>query len=129
MKVKRGDLYIANLDPVIGHEQGGIRPVLVIQNNNRNDYSSIIVVAPINSREKKYKPLLTHYYISDRLKMPLKSYVALDQIKAIDKERLIKKIGELTEREMLCVDHRLIKTLNLQVYIKKYIKQSMNKDF
>ena len=89
MRVRRGEIYLAKLDPVIGHEQGGIRPVLVLQNERGNKYSHTTIVACITSKAYKKTPIPTHYYLSDRVNLPYKSIVLLEQIRTIDKKRLI----------------------------------------
>lgn len=123
MRVRRGEIYLAKLDPVVGHEQGGIRPVLILQNERGNKYSPTTIVACITSKAYKKASLPTHYYISDRVNMPYKSLVLLEQVRTIDKKRLLCKVGRLTKREMLSIDHRIVISLNLENYVKNRIEK------
>lgn len=113
MIVKRGDIFYADLSPVIGSEQGGVRPVLVIQNDIGNRYSPTIICAAITSQINKAK-LPTHIEIECR-KYPLikDSVVLLEQVRTIDKKRLRDKIGHLDEYIMGKVDKALLKSLGL----------------
>lgn len=102
--VKRGDVYYADLSPVIGSEQGGVRPVLVVQNDIGNKYSPTIIVAAITSQINKAK-LPTHIEISSSdYGLPKDSVVLLEQIRTIDKKRLREKIGHFDEDMMNKVD-------------------------
>lgn len=114
MLVNRGDLYYANLSPVLGSEQGGIRPVLVIQNDVGNKYSPTIIVAPITSRMNKTK-LPTHVKInaSEKYGLPKDSVVLLEQIRTIDKQRLKDRIGKFDHRRMADVDNAILISLDL----------------
>ncbi len=104
MIVKRGDVYYADLSPVIGSEQGGVRPVLVIQNDIGNKYSPTIIVAAITSQINKAK-LPTHIEISSSdYGLPKDSVVLLEQIRTIDKKRLREKVGHFDEDMMNKVD-------------------------
>ena len=95
MNVKRGDIFYADLSPVIGSEQGGIRPVLVIQNDVGNKYSPTIIVAAITSQINKAK-LPTHIEISGKIHgLSKDSVILLEQIRTIDKRRLKDKIGHV----------------------------------
>lgn len=100
MVIKRGDIYYADLSPVIGSEQGGVRPVLVVQNDVGNKYSPTIIAAAITSQINKAK-LPTHIEI-DALEYGLTkdSVVLLEQVRTIDKKRLREKIGHLDEGVM-----------------------------
>ena len=95
--IKRGQIYIADLNPVKGSEQGGIRPVIVIQNDIGNRYSPTIIVAAITGRDKSNIP--THSRIQSNV-LPDNSIVLLEQIRTIDKCRLLKYIGKVTNEEM-----------------------------
>lgn len=112
-EIKRGDLYYADLDPVIGSEQGGTRPVIIIQNDIGNRFSpTIIVVAAITSQIDK--PLLpTHVQLKNVPRLAKNSLVLLEQIRTIDRLRLKKYIGALTEQVMHTVDHALAVSLGL----------------
>ena len=98
--VKRGDIFYADLSPVVGSEQGGMRPVLVIQNDVGNRYSPTVIAAAITSRTGKTK-LPTHIDISaKRAGLPRDSIVLLEQLRTLDKRRLEEKIGHLDEDMM-----------------------------
>lgn len=105
--VKRGDLFYADLSPVIGSEQGGVRPVLVIQNNIGNKYSPTIIIAAITSQINKAK-LPTHVEImGQEYGLPKDSVVLLEQIRTIDKKRLKEKIGKFDSEMMRSIDDAL----------------------
>ena len=107
MIVKRGDIFYADLSPVIGSEQGGVRPVLVIQNDIGNKYSPTIIIAAITSQINKAK-LPTHIEINaPDYGLPKDSVVLLEQIRTIDKKRLREKIGHFDEDMMNNVDECL----------------------
>lgn len=95
LKVKRGDVFYADLNPVIGSEQGGVRPVLIVQNDIGNRYSPTVIVAAITSRINKAK-LPTHVEIpSDYTNLDKDSVILLEQIRTIDKKRLQRHIAHL----------------------------------
>jgi len=107
LNVKRGDIYYADLSPVIGSEQGGVRPVLVVQNNVGNKYSPTIIIAAITSQINKAR-LPTHVEINaPDFGLPKDSVVLLEQIRTIDKKRLREKIGKFDEDMMKIVDEAL----------------------
>ncbi len=105
--IRRGDIYYADLSPVVGSEQGGVRPVLIVQNNLGNKYSPTVIAAAITSKTDKTK-LPTHIAISanesvsgDRnCGLAKDSVVLLEQIRTIDKRRLKERMGTLDERTM-----------------------------
>lgn len=104
MIVKRGDIFYADLSPVVGSEQGGIRPVLVVQNDVGNKYSPTVIAAAITSRINKAK-LPTHIEIEAAdYGLQKDSVVLLEQIRTIDKKRLREKIGRLDEIQMIKVN-------------------------
>lgn len=112
--VKRGDIFYADLSPVIGSEQGGIRPVIIIQNDIGNKYSPTIIIAAITSQINKAK-LPTHVEISsEEYGLNKDSVVLLEQIRTIDKKRLKEKIGHMTEKDINKVDEALIVSLDLK---------------
>ncbi|MBR2404821.1 MAG: type II toxin-antitoxin system PemK/MazF family toxin [Clostridia bacterium] len=93
MTVKRGDIYYADLSPVIGSEQGGVRPVIIIQNDVGNKYSPTVIIAAITSQINKAK-LPTHIEISgEKYGLSKDSVILLEQIRTIDKRRLKEKTG------------------------------------
>jgi len=111
--VRRGDVYYADLSPVIGSEQGGIRPVLVIQNNIGNKYSPTVIVSAITSQINKAK-LPTHIEISSQdFSLPKDSVVLLEQIRTIDKKRLKEKIGHMIDEDMKKVDTAILVSMAL----------------
>jgi mRNA interferase MazF len=111
--VKRGDVYFADLSPVIGSEQGGIRPVLIIQNDIGNRFSPTVIVAAITAQIQKAK-LPTHVEIDAKLHgFDRDSVVLLEQIRTIDKQRLTDKITHLDEDIMEEVDEALQISLGL----------------
>lgn len=97
MIIRRGDMYYADLSPVVGSEQGGIRPVLIVQNDIGNKYSPTVIAAAITSQINKAK-LPTHIEISaQEYGLQRDSVILLEQIRTIDKKRLREKIGHLDE--------------------------------
>ena len=106
-QIIRGEIVVANLEPVKGSEQGGIRPVVVIQNDTLNKYSPTTIIAPITSKiyTKEY---LTNVIIKkEDSKLKVNSTILLNQIKTIDKRRIIKKIGSLDNFTMNKVDRAI----------------------
>ncbi|MGN0795477.1 MAG: type II toxin-antitoxin system PemK/MazF family toxin [Christensenellales bacterium] len=115
MMIKRGDLYYADLSPVVGSEQGGVRPVLVVQNDVGNKYSPTIIAAAITSQLNKAK-LPTHINLpAEEYGLPKNSVVLLEQIRTIDKRRLKDKIGELPDNIMNMVNEALMISLGFYV--------------
>ena len=113
LEVKRGDLYYADLSPVVGSEQGGVRPVLIIQNDIGNKYSPTVIIAAITSQINKAK-LPTHIEISaNEYGLNKDSVILLEQIRTIDKKRIREKIGCLDNNVMLKVDNGLQISLGL----------------
>ena len=109
--IKRGELYYADLSPVIGSEQGGIRPVLVVQNDVGNKYSPTVIAAAVTSKINKAR-LPTHIELSASVYgLSKDSVVLLEQIRTIDKKRLKDKIGLLSEQTMMRVDDALLISL------------------
>jgi mRNA interferase MazF len=93
---RRGDIYLAILDPYIGSEQGGTRPVVVLQNNAGNFFSPTLIIAPITSRFGKRRDLPTHYYVESVRGLDGPALVLLEQLKTIDKRRVCKYIGKMS---------------------------------
>ncbi|HET7626915.1 MAG TPA: type II toxin-antitoxin system PemK/MazF family toxin [Bacillales bacterium] len=107
MIVKRGDVYFADLSPVVGSEQGGVRPVLIIQNDIGNRFSPTVIVAAITAQIQKAK-LPTHVEIdSKRYGFDRDSVILLEQIRTIDKQRLTDKITHLDDEMMKRVEEAL----------------------
>ncbi|MGI6096884.1 MAG: type II toxin-antitoxin system PemK/MazF family toxin [Dethiobacteria bacterium] len=113
MEVKRGYIFYADLSPVVGSEQGGIRPVLIIQNNVGNRYSPTVVVAAITSQINRAK-LPTHVEVDAKTyNLEKDSVILLEQIRTIDKQRLQQKVTEIDEKLMSQVDEALKISLGL----------------
>ena len=107
MSVKRGDIYYADLSPVVGSEQGGIRPVLIVQNDVGNRHSPTVIAAAITSRLDKAK-LPTHITLdASTCGLQKDSIVLLEQIRTIDKRRLKDKMGSIDHASMSKVDNAL----------------------
>ena len=105
--MKRGDIYYADLSPVVGSEQGGVRPVLIVQNDVGNRYSPTVIAAAITSQKEKSK-LPTHIEPdSKNCGLSKDSVVLLEQIRTIDKRRLREKMGSLDANSMSQVNHAL----------------------
>ncbi|EGY79970.1 type II toxin-antitoxin system PemK/MazF family toxin [Peptoniphilus indolicus] len=112
--IKRGDIFYADLSPVIGSEQGGVRPVVIIQNDVGNKYSPTTIVAAITSQLNKAK-LPTHVNVDAKgVPLPKNSVILLEQIRTIDKKRLREKIGKFNEDIMREIDHAMSVSLNIQ---------------
>lgn len=105
-QVLRGQMYLAGLDPVIGSEQGGVRPVLVIQNNTGNRFSPTVIVAPITTEIKKTRQP-THIGIPPFFGLPRHSMVMLEQLRTIDKSRMGNYVGCLDDEVMDYIDRAL----------------------
>ena len=97
---RRGDIYLANLNPFVGSEQGGTRPVVVLQNNTGNFYCPTLIVAPITSKGGKKPSQPTHYYAEHIHGLDVAGMVLLEQIKTIDKRRVKKYLGRMSGQQM-----------------------------
>ena len=110
-QIRRGEIYFADLSPVVGSEQGGIRPVLIIQNDVGNKYSPTVVISAITSQLSKAK-IPTHVELSAReYNLPKDSVVLLEQIRTIDKRRLKEKVSELDNKKMREINLALLVSL------------------
>ena len=113
MTVKRGEIYYADLSPVVGSEQGGVRPVLIVQNDVGNKHSPTIIVAAITSKQNKAK-LPTHIELSaKRYDMERDSVILLEQLRTVDKRRLKDRVCHLDEDMMRQVNKGLMISLEL----------------
>ncbi|BCJ87215.1 type II toxin-antitoxin system PemK/MazF family toxin [Effusibacillus dendaii] len=113
MSVKRGDVFFAELSPVVGSEQGGFRPVLILQNDIGNRFSPTVIVAAITAQIQKAK-LPTHVEIkADKDGLERDSVILLEQIRTIDKQRLTDKITHLDDELMSRVNDALLISLGL----------------
>ena len=115
MTVHRGEIYYADLSPVVGSEQGGLRPVLIVQNDVGNKYSPTVIAAAITSRlEKSNMP--THIRVAaGSCGLPRDSIVLLEQIRTLDKRRLRERMGELDAAAMNAVDSALSVSLAIRI--------------
>lgn len=108
MEIKRGEVYYADLSPVVGSEQGGVRPVLVIQNDVGNKFSPTVIVAAITSQINKAK-IPTHIELSsEEYNLPKDSVILLEQIRTIDKRRLKERITNLQPNKMKEVNRAIL---------------------
>ena len=105
-KIRRGEIYIADLDPVIGSEQGGERPVLVIQNNVGNTHSPTVIILAITSRFHKKRNLPTHIPIESS-DLSMSSIALAEQVRTVDKTRLTRYVGRASKESMDAVDQAL----------------------
>lgn len=113
MTIRRGDIFYADLSPVIGSEQGGLRPVLIVQNDIGNRYSPTVIAAAITSRMTKSK-LPTHIDINaDNVGLAKDSVILLEQIRTIDKTRLKEKMGHLDDNLMQNVNNAITVSFGL----------------
>ncbi len=111
--VKRGDIYYADLSPVIGSEQGGVRPVLIVQNNVGNKHSPTVIAAAITSQTGKAR-LPTHIELNARAYgLSRDSVILLEQVRTIDKKRLKERMGTLDDSLMLRVDNAIAVSFGL----------------
>ena len=114
--VRRGEVFYADLSPVVGSEQGGTRPVLILQNNIGNKYSPTVIAAAITSRQDK-NTMPTHIDISgDKCGLPKNSVVLLEQVRTLDKRRLHEKAGMIDDHEQTRVDKALNVSLGLTTF-------------
>ena len=112
MVIKRGDIFYADLRPVVGSEQGGIRPVLIIQNDVGNAQSPTVIVASITSKlDKPSQP--THVAVGTSCGLHMDSIVLMEQIRTIDKRRLREHMGHLDENQMAQVDDAIAVSFGL----------------
>jgi mRNA interferase MazF len=120
-KYKRGDIFWAELSPVIGSEQGGLRPVLILQNDIGNGFSKTVIISVLTKQQKRNLP--THVYI-DKNKYSLQenSWVLLEQLRTLDKGRLSDKISQLDDEKLEEIDKKLKISLGIEEDLYKYYK-------
>jgi len=111
-KIKRGEVYYADLNPIIGSEQGERRPVLIVQNDMGNKYSRTVIIAPITGKLNK-APLPTHVYIPKSCGLDKDSIILTEQLRAIDRSRLTGYVGFLNRNIMTKVDVALLISIGL----------------
>lgn len=109
--MKRGEIYRADLDPVVGSEQGGVRPVLIIQNDTGNQYSPTVIVAAITGRRKKPHMPVHVPITAEESGLPLDSIVLTEQVRTLEKSRLTRYLGRLTDEAMARIDQALAKSI------------------
>lgn len=113
MNVKRGDIYYADLSPVVGSEQGGVRPVLIVQNDVGNKYSPTVIAAAITSQQEKTR-LPTHISVNAcDCGLSKDSVVLLEQVRTLDKQRLKERMGNLSPNDMNKINRALNVSLGL----------------
>ena len=113
-KVKRGDVFLANLSDATGSEQAFVRPVVIIQNNCGNKHSPTTIVACLSSKIESKAHLPTHYILPEGIGLKHRSMVLCEQIKVIDKSRLLKKICHISKGHMHIIDHKIKISLGLK---------------
>ena len=109
----RGDIYYAELHPVIGSEQGGTRPVLIISNDIGNKHSPTVIIAAITSKQTKSK-LPTHYYLNNVEGLPANSIILLEQLRTLDKTRLGARLTQLDEPNMEAINKPLLVSIGVK---------------
>lgn len=114
---KRGEIYVADLSPYVGSEQGGIRPVIILQNNLGNIFSPTLIVAPLTSKYKK-RNLPTHYLIEDVEELKTTSLVLLEQIKTIDKRRITEYVGQASKDDIKNIEKALTISLGFEIPVE-----------
>ena len=120
MNIERGDIFYADLHPVVGSEQDGIRPVLVIQNNIGNKYSPTVIVIPITTKIKSNLP--THIPIKKEITgLSKNSIILVEQLRTIDKRRIIKKIGKVDKTILLKVKEAIKISLSIRGSISNIV--------
>jgi mRNA interferase MazF len=107
MTIERGDIYLAALDPVIGREIAKTRPVVVVSNNLNNKYGGTITVLPLTSQKLKKVYPFEILLSKGNANLPKESKVKADQIRTLDKRRLIKRFGQLTEEQISLIDEAI----------------------
>lgn len=110
--IKRGDIYYADLSPVVGSEQGGVRPVLIVQNDVGNKFSPTVIAAAITSQTGKAK-LPTHIKLDEKCGLNRESVILLEQMRTLDKTRLKEKMGHINDNTMSLVNQALTVSLGL----------------
>ena len=114
-EIKKGNIYYAKLDPIVGSEQKGTRPVVVIQNNLANKSSPVVLVAPITSKVNSKPRLKTHVYVKENGKITHDSIILLEQIRVLDKSRLCSYLCSLNEYQIKAVDRAIINSFDIDI--------------
>ena len=120
-KIRKGNIYYADLSPTFGSEQNGERPVVILQNEFGNEYCPTIIVSPLKSVIKKTK-LPTHIFIKKKDYLKYDSLVLLEQIRVIDKTRLISYVGKLSKKEISNINSAIVDIFDFDLidYLKSY---------
>lgn len=116
-KFLRGDIYYANLEPHLGSEQGGIRPVVVVQNNTANSYSPNLIVAPVTSNIEKRPDHQSHVLVDGNRAFVQPSMILAESVQTISKGRLIRPMGRLSIPELVRLNYALLYQLNLNEWV------------
>lgn len=112
-QISRGDIFYANLEPVVGSEQGGERPVLIIQNDKGNRFSPTVVIAPITSKVHRKRAMLTHVELLCE-ELPKDSMALLEQIRTIDKTRLGSYVGMVGSEDMERIEKAVLVSVGMR---------------
>lgn len=127
MDIKRGDIYYADLGATVGSEQGGERPVLIIQNNVGNRHSPTVIAASITSRQNK-APLPTHVFLhAGAGNLPCDSVILMEQVRTIDKRRLKGRVGRLNKEEMAAAERAMLISLGVQLVLPGFERDEIEK--
>lgn len=113
--VNKGDIYYANMNGTVGSEQSGTRPVIIVQNDIGNKYSPTIIIVPLTSQTDLKMSQPTHYYLKAFGNIRYDSIVLTEQIRAIDKQRLKEKIGNINHKTMQEIDEKMMIALGIKV--------------
>lgn len=119
--IYKGNLYYADLEPVIGSEQGGIRPVLIVSNNIGNRYSSTVIIVPLTSKVESKMNLPTHVVIKAFEKIRCDSIALVEQVRVVDKQRLKSFLGRLPSNQLMEVDKSLIVVFGMKENWEDYL--------
>lgn len=125
-EIKKGDIYYATLNPIVGSEQNGTRPVVVVQNNLANKYSPVVLIAPITSKVNSKPKLKTHVYLPRNNKIMHDSIILLEQIRVLDKTRLGSFLCSLDEHKIKEIDKSLIYAFGIDV--ASYLSNLLNEE-
>ena len=109
--IRRGDIFMADLNPIIGSEQGGIRPVVVVQNNTANCYSPNLIVAPVTSNTAKKPDHQAHVLVDGNRAFLQPSMILAESVQTISKGRLIRPMGRLSIPELIRLNYALLNSL------------------
>ena len=123
--IKRGDIFYADLSPVVGSEQGGMRPVLIVQNNVGNHYSPTVIVAAITAKIQKTKMQMLFNINAADTGIEKNSVVLLEQVRTIDKQRLEDRVTHLDDQTMQRVDGALLISIGLADRSKRRPRRTM----